>query len=120
MTWLLGLTVMVKSLNCAETDVCASTILSAPTAITVPPLNDIELVEVLFAGALGVRVMVTVAVDPDCRVIGPQLMLEFVPPAPQVPVLMVALTLLMGTPVWLKLARITMLVAKSGPLLVIV
>jgi hypothetical protein len=120
MAWLLGLTVMVKSLICAETDVCASTILPVATAITVPPLKDIEFVDVLFGGVLGVRVMVTVAVDPDCSVIGPQLMLVFEPPAPQVPALMVALTLLMGTPVWLKLARIAMLVAKSGPLLVTV
>src|SRR5215469_5075280 len=120
MAWLLGLTVMVKSLICAETDVWASTILSAPIAITVPPLKEIELVAVLLAGVLGVRVMVTVAVDPDCRVIGPQLMLVFAPPAPQVPELMLALTLLTGTPVWLKLARIAILLARSGPLLVTV
>ena len=68
---------------------------------------------------VGVRVIVTVAVDPDCNEIGPQLMLVLdEPPPPQVPVLMVALTLLTGTPVLAKLARIATLLAKSGPLFV--
>src|SRR6516164_2442593 len=110
--------VILKSATCAETEVCAFTLLSAPIACTVPPLKKTGGSAVLLR--VGVRVMVTVAVDPDCSVIGPQLMLVVVPPAPQVPVLMLALTLLTGTPVWLKLARIAILLARSGPLLVIV
>src|ERR1700758_1450276 len=90
----LGLTVMLKSLIRAGTDVCASTMLSGEIACTVPPLKAVGFVELTEPG---VRVMVTVAVDPDCSETGPQLMLVADPPAPHVPELMVALTLLTGT-----------------------
>ena len=67
--------------------------------------------------------MVTVAVDPDCNEIGPQLKLVLVEPPPvQVPVLMLPEILESGTPVTtaLKLSVITMLLAGSGPLFVTV
>ena len=89
--WLLGVTPMPKSDILAGTDVCASTIFPGAIACTVPPLKFTGKFPVLLA--VGVAVMVTVAVDPDCSEIGPQLMPvleEF--PAPHVPELMVALT----------------------------
>lgn len=120
-TWLLGLTDMLKSVICAGTEVCASTILPGATACTVPPLKDNGEAPLLFG--VGVAVTLTVTVAPDCSDTGPQLMLALNdPPAPQVPVLMLALTLLRGIPVacGLKSARITMLLARSGPLFVTV
>jgi len=119
--WFAGVTCMLKSVISADTDVCASTIFPCASACTVPPLkNTGELPLVL---AVGVAVIVTVAVDPDCSEIGPQLMLLFAEPAaPQVPELMLALTLVMGTPVTceLRLAVITIPFARSGPLFVTV
>jgi len=60
-------------------------------ACTVPPLKFTGEFPLLLA--VGVAVMVTVAVDPDCSEIGPQLMLVLEEvPAPHVPELMLALT----------------------------
>jgi hypothetical protein len=73
--------------------------------------------------AVGVAVIVTVAVDPDCSEIGPQLMPVLDdPPLPHVPEVMLAEMLVSGTPVTSvpRFAVITMLLARSGPLLVTV
>src|SRR5579859_3065771 len=103
----------------AGTEVCASTILPGPMTCTVPPLNETcppLLVDV------GVAVIVTVAVDPDCNDGKLQLTTGFVEAPPQVPELTLAVTLVNATFVtaWLILAVIEMLLAKSGPLLVTV
>ena len=90
-------------------------------ACTVPPLKNSGDAPLL--SAVGVAVMVTVAVDPDCSEIGPQLKLVLAdPPLLQVPVLMLPEILVSGTWVTegLKLPVITMLLAGSGPLFVIV
>ena len=82
---------MPKSVICAGTDVCASTMLPCAITCTVPPLKEMGELPLLFAA--GVAVIVKVAVDPDCNEIGPQLMLELDEfPAPHVPELMVAVT----------------------------
>ena len=122
MLWLLGVTIILKSVICAETDVCASTILPGAMACTVPPLKNTGDVPLLFA--VGVAVMVSVAVDPDCSEIGPQLMLGLMEPLPlQVPApLRLPVTFESCTPVAERLisAVITMLLARSGPLFVTV
>ena len=72
--------------------------LPGPMACTVPPLKKMGEFPLLLG--LGVAVMVTVAVDPDCKEIGPQLMLVLDElPFPQVPALTVALTFVRGIPV---------------------
>ena len=112
----------MKSDICAETDVCASTILPGPMACTVPPLKDKAELALLLA--VGVAVIVSVAVDPDCKEIGPQLMLGFEDPLPlHVPApLRLPETFDRGTCVTdvLKSAVITTLLARSGPLFVTV
>ena len=69
------------------------------SAIIVPPLNA-KAWGVPVLGAVGVAVMVSVAVDPDCNEIGPQLIPMPVDPAPHVPVLMLPVMLVSGTPVF--------------------
>src|SRR5579863_3465636 len=103
----------------AETDVWASTMLPGPITCTVPPLNKTcppVLVDV------GVAVIVTVAVEPDCSEGRLQLTTGFVDAPPHVPELTLAVTLVKATfvTVWLILAVMVMLLAKSGPLLVTV
>ena len=122
MLWLLGLTTMLKSVICAGTDVCASTMLPGPIACTVPPLKNTGEVPLRFA--VGVAVIVSVAVDPDCSEIGPQLMLGFVEPLPlhvpapfRVPETLLSCALVVDA---LKSAVTTMLLARSGPLFVTV
>ena len=115
-----GLMAMLKSDICAETDVCATTMFPGANAVTVPPLKDAPLPLLL---AVGVAVMVRVAVDPDCSEIGPQLILTFVvAPLPHVPELMLPLMFVSGMKVTpgLMSAVMVILLARSGPLLVIV
>src|SRR5579864_8300913 len=115
MLWLGGLTVILKSVIFAETDVCASTMLPGAMAWIVPPLKNRD-VPLLFA--VGVAVMVSVAVDPDCSEIGPQLMLGFVEPLPlQTPApFRLPVTFVSCTPVAERLmsAVITMLLARRS------
>src|SRR5437899_6816482 len=88
----------------------------------VPPLKNTGDVPLLFA--VGVAVIVSVAVDPDCKEIGPQLMLGFVEPLPlQVPApARLPVTFESCTPVAVRLksAVTTILLARSGPLFVTV
>jgi len=112
-----GETVILKSDIVADTEVCAKTMLPGAIAEIVPPLNATEdeaLTDV------GVAVIVSVAVDPACNEIGPQLIPVPVLPAPQVPALMLPVMLVSGTPVAAISARIVMLLARSGPPFVIV
>ena len=76
-----------------------------------------------FALMVGVAVIVTVAVDPEGNEIGPQLKFVDEDPAPQVPELIVADTAVkLIPPVYCgaRLSVTTMLLARSGPLLVTV
>jgi hypothetical protein len=112
---------MLKSDISAGTDVCARTIFPGAIACTVPPLKNTGELPLLFAA--GVAVIVTVAVDPDCREIGPQLMLVLdVVPAEQADEVMFAVMFENWTcvTVELRFAVTTMPLAESGPLFVTV
>jgi hypothetical protein len=62
--WFEGLTDMLKSDIVAGTVVWANTILPWPITCTVPPLN-VAWLPLLFE--VGIKMMVTVAVEPDCN-----------------------------------------------------
>lgn len=115
--WFSGAALILKSDIAADTEVCAKTMFPGAKARIVPPLNDTEFCALT---DVGVAVIVKVAVDPACNEIGPQLIPVPVLPAPQVPVLMLPVMLVSGTPVAFMSARIVMLLARSGPLFVIV
>jgi hypothetical protein len=90
-------------------------------ACTVPPLKGTAEFAPL---AVGVAVMVSVEVEPDCSEIGPQLILGFVDPLPlqvpapfRLPETFVSCTCVTER---LKFAVITMPDARSGPLFVTV
>src|SRR4051812_38555369 len=103
----------------AATDVCARTMLPDAMASTVPPLNVSGLPSLF---AVGVAIMVTVAVEPDCNDGRVQLTLEFAETAPQLPAVTLGVMLVKGTcvSVEFKFAVTLMLFARSGPLFVTV
>ena len=109
---------MLKSDIFAGTDVCARTMFPGAIACTVPPLNACGEDPLLLIA--GVAVTVTVAVDPEGREIGPQLILvEVDPEALHVPELIVADAEVKFTPpvYWgARLLMTSILLAKSGPL----
>ncbi len=87
-------------------------------ALTLPPLN---VPPDPFAVGVGVSTTVRVAVDPSCKLGRLQVMVVEVEPPEQVPPPVIdAETNVTGTPVvvWRISSVITMLLARSGPVLV--
>src|SRR5579862_9264774 len=109
---------MLKSDIVAGTKVCARMLFPGPSTCTEPPLNDSGDVPFWF----GITTTVTVAVEPDCKEGIVQLITALVDTPPQVPAVVLAETKVKGTNVYweLKLSVSVTLVARSGPLFVIV
>ena len=103
----------------AGTEVCANTILPCPDTCTVPPLN-VAWLPLLFG--LGITTIVIVAVEPDCKDGMLQLTVLAVDTPPQVPEVVAADWKVSGTPVTveLRLSVTVILLARSGPLFVMV